>query len=257
MHKFIAIGDVHADFPLLWEALRSASCMTADFRPTPPVLAGLYQVILIGDLVHPKSQEAYNRLTGLRPFDSHDQEHLLSAAREQITALDRLRQYQEAAPHAVHIILGNHDANVLDPAHLLGTSGGVRHVEFDPARGGVHLPQRLHSWMSRFPREVRIGALQFAHVSPLPAHQFYDDLFYSDRSSKQWFRDTPEYVEMAGLDFGVYGHTQLDGGILLHRDDDQTPRFAMIDALHSREYLEIMYDEVGQPHLSSINVVPF
>ena len=257
MHKFIAIGDVHADFPLLWAALRGASCLSADFRPTPPVLAGAYQVVLIGDLVHPKNQEGYNRLTGLRPFDPHDQDHLERAAQEQVSALRRLQQYQQAAPHAVHIILGNHDANVLDSAHLLGTSGGLRHVEFDPERGGVPLPQDLRDWFSGFPRELRVGGLQFAHVSPLPAHQFYDDLFYSDRSSKRWFHDAPEYVDMAGLDFGVYGHTQIEDGILLHRDDDQRPRFAMIDALHRREYLEILYDEAAAQAPISISTVPF
>lgn len=256
MHKFIAIGDVHADFELLWEALRSASCLDAEFQPTPPVRAGLYQVVLIGDLVHPKNQQAYDRLTGLAHFDFKDQAHLLLAARKQITELERLKAYQEAAPHAVHILLGNHDENVVAPTHVLGTSGGLRHVEFDPSRGGIHLPAPLAEWIAGFPRELRVGDLQFAHVSPLPAHQFYDDLFYTDRSAKRWFRDTPEYVEMAGLGFGIYGHTQLDGGIYLHGDQNQ-PRFAMIDALHGREYLELMCDETRAAPLVGVSTVLF
>lgn len=257
MHKFICIGDVHADFNLLWEALRAASCMTADFLPTPPVMAGRYQVVIIGDLVHPKNQQNYERLTGLKPFDSRDQEHLLIAAREQIKPLERLKAYQEAAPHAIHIILGNHDANVLDPTHVLGTSGGLRHVEFDPKKGGAHFPAHLAEWFNTFPREIRIGTLQFAHVSPMPAHQYYDDLFYSDRSTKKWFRETPEYVEMAGLSFGVYGHTQLEGGIYLHRGEQDQPLFAMIDALPSREYLEVLYNEAAAPANQSISAVLF
>lgn len=257
MHKFIAIGDVHADWPTLWEALRAASCVDAEGLPTAPVRSGVFQVILIGDLVHPKSREAYTRLTGLEDFDHTNQDHLFVAAREQVRELEKLRVYQEAAPHSVHIVLGNHDDAVLNPQFLLGTSGGLKHTEFDPARGGVMLPPLLHSWMSRFPREIRVGQLQFAHVSPLPNHLHYDDLFYSDRTSKTWFRATPEYVEMAGLAFGVYGHTQTEGGVLLHAGADGAPQFAMIDALQSREYLELLYDEAAEHPVSGVSVVPF
>ena len=86
---------------------------------------------------------------------------------------------------------------------MLGTSGGLVHAEFDPDHGGIHLPDHLKHWMQTFPRELRVGTVQFAHVSPLPAHTHYDDLFYADRSPKRWFRETPEYVQMAGLSFGV------------------------------------------------------
>ncbi|WP_394650438.1 metallophosphoesterase [uncultured Deinococcus sp.] len=257
MHKLIAIGDVHADFGLLWDALRAASCVDAQGRPTPPVLSGLYQVILIGDLVHPKSAEGYARLIGADSFDPHDETHLLQAAREQVRELERLRAYQEAAPHAVHIVLGNHDDAVLNPHFVLGTNGGLRHIEFDPERGGVMLPPQLHTWMSGFPRELRVGDVQFAHVSPLPAHLHYDDLFYADHSSKRWFRETPEYVQMAGLRFGVYGHTQPGGGILFHHDDAGELSFAMIDALQEREYLEVMYDAAEAGQLRSVCAVPF
>lgn len=254
MYKFIAIGDIHADWATCWDALRAASCVDADGLPTPPVQLGRYQVVFIGDLVHPKSPEGYARLTGFHPFDMNDEEHRIVAAREQVRELDRLRQFQEAAPHAIHILLGNHDAAVLDPQFLLGTSGGLKHVEFDPERGGLMLPPHLHAWMSRFPREVRLGNVQFGHVSPLPNHFFYDDLFYSDRSSKTWFRDTPDYVEMAGLAFGVYGHTQTDGVYLY--PDEENPRFAMIDALQKRQYLEVLYDE-DESVVRGVSVVPF
>lgn len=257
MHKFICIGDVHADFTTMWDALRAASCLDAQGHPTPPVQAGVYQVVFIGDLVHPKSAQAYTRLTGLRPFDPGDQEHLLIAAHEQIKHLEKLRTYHLAAPHAIHFLLGNHDDNVLNPHLILGTSGGIKHVEFDPRKGGVHLPEHLRDWMQTFPRDIRVGHLQFTHVSPLPGHQHYDDLFYSDRSPKRWFRETPEYVEMAGLTFGVYGHTQVEDGILIHYDDQDQPRFAIIDALHTRQYLEIMHDDQQENPIRGIQAVPF
>lgn len=253
MRKFLAFGDVHADFETLWEALRAASCADGSFLPTPPVRAGLFQVVVIGDLVHPKSEQEYARLTGQPRFDTHNPDHLLLAARGQATHLDRLRAYQAAAPHAVHILLGNHDDAVLNGSYTLGTSGGLVHLEFDPERGGVLLPDHLRAWMAGFPRELRVGAVQFAHVSPLPAHTYYDDLFYGDRSTKHWFRDSPEYVAMAGLEFGVYGHTQVESGILL----DQENRFAMIDALHAREYLELMIGGPDGAALQTVRAVPF
>lgn len=249
----MAFGDVHADFETLWAALRAASCVDGAFLPTSPVLAGLFQVVLIGDLVHPKNEREYARLIGLPHFDADDPDHLLLAARNQADHLERLRAYQAAAPHAVHILLGNHDDAVLNGGYILGTSGGLVHLEFDPERGGVPLAEHLRAWIAQFPRELRVGAVQFAHVSPLPAHTHYDDLFYADRSAKCWFRDTPEYVAMAGLDFGVYGHTQIDDGILL----DEDHRFAMIDALHAREYLELMIDESATAALQAVRTVPF
>lgn len=253
MLKFMAFGDVHADFDTLWSALRGASCADGHFRPTPPVRAGLFQVVIIGDLVHPKNEREYARLTGLPHFDPHDPAHLLLAARAQMAGLERLRAYHEAAPHAVHLLLGNHDDAVLNDTYTLGTSGGLAHLEFGPQWGGVGLPDHLRAWMSGFPREIRVGGVQFAHVSPLPAHAHYDDLFYGDPGTKRWFRQTPEYVDLAGLDFGVYGHTQMDGGILLDRQN----RFAMIDALPNREYLELMIDIGAAAPVQAVRAVPF
>lgn len=257
MHKFIAIGDIHADWEVLWEALRASNCATHEGLPTTPVLTGLYQVVLIGDLVHPKNIEGYLKLTGLTDFDTKNPDHLKVAAEKQIEALEKIKAYHEAAPHAVHIILGNHDDAVIRPDYILGTSGGLVHVEFDPKKGGIALPEHLKTWMEYFPRELRAGGLQFTHVSPMPNHLYYDDLFYADHSSKRWFKETPEYVEMAGLAFGVYGHTQMDKGILISRRKDQTPLFAMIDALHAREYLELIYVPDDHPTVQAISVVPF
>ncbi|SMB88788.1 Calcineurin-like phosphoesterase [Deinococcus hopiensis KR-140] len=253
MQKFIAVGDVHADWDGLWAALKAASCVTPDGLPTPPVQAGVYQVVLIGDLVHPKSERDYERLTGLSRFNPRNPDHLFVAAREQVRELERLRAYQSAAPHAVHLILGNHDDAVLNTSYVLGTQAGLVHVEFDPEHGGVHLPEHLRGWMGEFLRELRVGRVQFAHVSPLPAHAYYDDLFYADHSAKRWFRESPEYVHMAGLSFGVYGHTQMERGILL----DEEAGFAMIDALHTREYLELLIDSSQDSPIQSVRAVPF
>ncbi len=251
--KFIVIGDVHADFETLWEALRAASCMDAEGQPTLPVRNGVYQVVLIGDLVHPKNEREYARLIGQDRFDAADPAHLFLAAREQVKWLERLQAYQQAAPGSIHIILGNHDDAVLNTDYLLGTASGLVHVEFDPDRGGVHLPGHLRLWFQSFLRELRVGSVQFAHVGPLPAMTSYDDLFYADSTHKRWWQDTPEYVRMAGLEFGVYGHTQMQEGVMVNH----TAGFAMIDALHTREYLEVIVDTDQQPGPISSRPVMF
>ncbi len=251
--KFIVIGDIHADFDALWEALRAASCVDAEGQPTLPVRSGMYQVVLIGDLVHPKNEREYARLIGQDSFDPADPAQLFMAARAQVKALERLQAYQQAAPQSVHIILGNHDDAVLNSNYLLGTASGLVHVEFDPDRGGVLLPEHLRQWFHTFLRELRVGSVQFAHVGPLPAMTSYDDLFYSDSTHKRWWHDTPEYVQMAGLEFGVYGHTQMKDGIVVNH----TAGFAMIDALHAREYLEVIVDTERQPGPLSSRPVMF
>lgn len=253
MQKFIAIGDVHADFGAMWAALRAAYAADSDGQPTAPLRAGHFQVVLIGDLVHPKSRSDYARVSGKPEFDFVNSDHLFLAARTQVQQLERLRAFAEAARGNVHILLGNHDDAVLNTSYLLGTGAGVIHTEFDPKRGGVYLPEHLRAWFRTFPRELRVGHLQFAHVGPMPAMGHYDDLFYADHTHKTWWRDTPELVRAAGLRFGVYGHTQMQGGILLHESGD----FAMIDALGSREYLEIIVRrDLDQP-VTSLRVAPF
>ena len=79
MLKVTAIGDVHADFGRLWAALKAAQIMDSDGHPTGPVLDGQYRAILIGDLVHPKNIQTYEKLTGREPFDWKNPEHLRSA----------------------------------------------------------------------------------------------------------------------------------------------------------------------------------
>ncbi|MFC6616484.1 metallophosphoesterase [Deinococcus radiophilus] len=252
LRKFIAIGDIHADFGKLWAALRSAGCATPDGRPTRPVLSGLYQVVLLGDLVHPKSQRQYDELIG-GAYDHRNPDHTAQAAAWQMEELRRVRDFQAQAPGSVHIILGNHDDVLIQPRFVLGTGGGLQHTEFDPHHGGVALPPDLVAWVGGFLRELRVGGVQFAHVGPLPSHAQYDDLFYVDRSPKRWFLETPEYVEMAGLAFGVYGHTQMDRGIVVH----EGYRFALVDALHCREYLEMMIAPGRETPLHNWRIVTF
>lgn len=240
MLRIIAIGDVHTAYSEMWDALRESGCLTRAGEPTEPFLQGRYQVVLMGDLLHPKSLAEYCALAEVPSFDFDSTEHLLAAARAQVRQLEKLRGLAQQLEGRMHILLGNHDDAVLRGSFTLGTSGGITHREFEPHAGGVHFPRHLREWFARFLRELRIGTLQFAHVGPMPAMGYYDDLFYSNRDHKRWWKEQPELITTAGLSFGVYGHTVMEHGIEVFGVGDST--VAMIDALSKRQFLELLID---------------
>lgn len=234
----IAIGDVHGQWAELWAALRTAGAATASLEPTQPLLSGRLNVVLSGDLVHFKDHESYARAIGAETFDARDPQQLRRAAKAQFRELHRFRDFALAASGHVSVILGNHDEVALRRSYILGTRGGLEHLEFEPERGGLLLPDDLGQWFVGFPREKLLGGVQFAHAGPLPGMQIYDDFFYNDPDTKRWWRDKPDLARQSGHRFGVYGHTVMVDGIYLDRDNG----FAMIDALERREYLELDFE---------------
>ncbi len=238
MVKVIAIGDVHAEFDRLWQALRAAYAADAEGLPTPPVREGRYRVVLLGDLVHPKSLEGYQRLTGIADYDPQNPEHLRTAALAQVSELIKVKRYLEAARGHAVVLLGNHDHAALYHDVLLGNASGVEHREFDPKYGGHPLPPGLRRWIEGWPKSHVLFGVQFAHAGPTPWLQSYDAFFYESREAKTWWRKTPEYVRRAGFRFGVYGHTPVDEIVL-----DLEHGFAIIDALDRGQYLELLLDE--------------
>jgi hypothetical protein len=240
--KVTAIGDVHADFGRLWAALKAAGIMDSDGHPTGPVLDGQYRAILIGDLVHPKNIQTYEKLTGREPFDWKNPEHLRSAARAQVRELQRLRHFVEACEGGVTILMGNHDASALNHKHVLGTATGLKHAEFDESLGGVRLPDDLADWMRKWLPEVRLHGVHFSHAGPTPGMASFDDFFYADRDAKHWWHERPYFVHDAGHKFGVYGHTVMPDGIHINEEHG----FAMIDALEKRQYLDMLFHDDGE-----------
>lgn len=236
MIKVIAIGDLHAEFPKLWRALKASYAADEQLMPTRPVREGDYRVILMGDLMHPKTLAEYRKLTGLEDYDPSNPQHLRLAAKAQIRELYRIKRYQEAAPDQVSILMGNHDHAVLTGSYVLGNKY-LEHHEFHPEYGGLELPEDLKAWLEGFPHEVNIFGVNFAHVGPVPWLQSYDDMFYNSREPKEWWFTNPDYVTRMGYRFGVYGHTAMKDGILVK---DQ---LALIDALDRDQYLEMLLDE--------------
>ncbi|GAB5601958.1 metallophosphoesterase [Thermus sp. FJN-A] len=234
--RVIAVGDLHGNFPALWRILKAEGLADPGLKPSEELRSGRARVVLLGDLVHPKTLWDYERLTGLTPFDPHDPAHLRLAASWQIRELFRLKAFQEAAAGHVTILLGNHDEAALKGEPLLGNRQ-LKHLEFHPEHGGKPLPEALKAWFASFPREVSLLGVHFAHVGPVPWLQEYDDLFYAQSEPKTWWFRTPDYVERMGHRFGVYGHIPMKDGILLKE------RFALIDALDLGQYLELFPEE--------------
>ncbi len=238
MVKVIAIGDVHAEFDRLWRALRAAYAVDSEGLPTPPVREGRYRVVLVGDLVHPKSLEAYRRLTGIENYDPRDPEHLRAAALAQVSELLKVKRYVEASRGHAVVLLGNHDHAAVHHDVLLGNAFGIEHREFDPRYGGHPLPPGVARWIQRWPKSFAFMGVQFAHAGPTPWLQDYSPFFYQSREPKTWWRETPEYVRRSGFRFGVYGHTPVDAIVI-----DEEHGLAMIDALDRGQYLELILDE--------------
>ncbi len=234
--RVVALGDLHGKFPLLWRILRREGLADEGFHPTEALRSGRTHLVLLGDLVHPKTPKDYEGLTGLSPYDPKDPTHLRLAAGAQIRELFRLKRFQEEAEGHVTILLGNHDEAALKGDPILGNRH-LEHLEFHPEHGGKPLPEALKAWMASFPRELVLKGVHFAHVGPVPWLQEYDALFYAQSEPKTWWFRTPDYVERMGYRFGVYGHVPMKEGVLLKE------RFALIDALDLEEYLELFPEE--------------
>lgn len=236
MTRVVAIGDVHARFELLWEALVCSGCAQPDHSPASGLLDGSVRLVLIGDLVHPKTPLEYAQLAGISPFDSRNSQHLQAAARAECISLQQLMQFARQVGHHITLLLGNHDHAALYPQVVLGNSL-LDHLEFDPRYGGLAMPPNLATWLASFPAEFNLLGVNFAHVGPVSWLQSYDDYFYASDEHRTWALQNPDYVTRSGYRYGVYGHVAQPAGITLY------PHLALIDALPSRQYLELWLDD--------------
>ncbi len=239
MIKVVAIGDVHGQWAEVWQALKAATACDAKLAPTEAVVEGRFQVLFIGDLVHYKDTLAYARAVGEEPYDSTNPDHLRRAAKAQVRELYRFKDYVDKANGNVTIIMGNHDEAALTHNFELSTRGGLKHDEFNGKKGGTALPEDLQTWMQAFKREQLLYNVHFAHAGPLPGMQYFDDFFYHDADTKKWWYNKPQIFAHTGHRFGVYGHTVMEEGIYVDKDN----RFAMIDALSHRQFFEMFLDE--------------
>lgn len=239
MIKVIALGDVHGQWAEVWRALRAAQAADHMCEPTPPVTQGRFQIVMLGDLVHYKDFETYARVVGEEYYDPENAEQLKRAAKAQIRELYRFKHYAQKANGNVTILLGNHDEAAIKYTYELSTRGGLTHHEFHPERGGLAMPDDLVQWMTGFEREKVFFNVQFAHAGPLPGMQHFDDFFYHDNDTKHWWHQKPDLVKQTGRRFGVYGHTAMEEGVHVDKEN----RFAMIDALAKHQFFEMILSD--------------
>lgn len=223
--RIVVVGDIHAQERKLWTMLDEAGLSTLPTgreigkrnpgrKPTHALTEGGTHLVLLGDVVHPKSRERYAELIGAERFDEFDPRQLAAAQRAQEEFLDRLKAFFDAcASGAVTILLGNHDANAIDASQGPLRTDDVAHLEWKQGYGDP-LPPHLASWMATWPREHVVHSLHFAHVGPKPEHNVYDTSFYVDNRRK-WIYEDVDYLEGTPYAFGFYGHTPVRGGLNL------------------------------------------
>jgi hypothetical protein len=205
------VGDIHAQEAKLWRILREAGLADADRRPTARLAAsGDATLVLLGDLVHPKSRARYAALLGQSDYDEHDPVQVRAAEQAQEAFLRSVQDFATQAER-LHVIVGNHDANAIDATQGPLRSDDVGHMEWRPQLGGM-LPDDLRIWIASWPREVILGGVHLAHVGPLPEHNQFDDAFYIEQR-RRWIYGDDDPVAERGYQLGVYGHTPVRGGM--------------------------------------------
>lgn len=214
LETVVVIGDIHAQEGKLWRMLVESGSMTSEGRPSALMESGRLVAVLLGDLVHPKSREAYAELIGVSEYVEFEAELVARAAAAQEEFLRRVRAFQDACPvGGLRIILGNHDHDALHPDEGPIQSDDVIHFEWKRDRSPP-LAADLVEWIAGFEPEVVIDNLHFAHNGPLPEHNTYGDFFYRE-DRRRWIREDRDFLAEIGRDFGIYGHTPVRGGLTL------------------------------------------
>lgn len=209
MTRVVVVGDIHAQVKKFWQILRDAGLLTESCTPTPEFVAGDLELILLGDLVHPKSREHYAELIGESRFDEHDPDHIERAERQEEKFLRAVKAYADASAGHVTLLLGNHDHNALTGAEGVIRSDDLAHLEWHPS--GRRLPSDLEAWLATWPSERVIEGVHFAHVGPNPEHNRYDASFYLE-NRRAWILEDRDFIAETPYRFGVYGHTPVRGG---------------------------------------------
>ena len=208
--KLVVIGDVHAQVAKFWRMLREAGLLTEGRQPSAELTSGDTHLILLGDLVHPKTRPGYAALIGQPTFDEHHPPDVAKAEAAQEAFLRDVKSFCDQVPGSVTILLGNHDYNALNAGEGVLQTDTLPHYEWrTPQRA---LPDDLKAWLATWPSELVVEGLHFAHVGPKPEHNRYDAGFYLE-NRRDWILDPRDVMAGTPYRFGVYGHTPVRGGV--------------------------------------------
>jgi len=208
--QLVVVGDIHAQEGKFWRILREAGLADEACQPTPKLRDPEVKLILLGDLVHAKSREAYGRLIGAESYDEFHPPHLRRAEAAQEAFLGRVKGFTERVPGQVVTLMGNHDFSAVSGEGPL-RSDDLSHLEWQPLYGGALAPE-LRDWIRSWPYEVVFGGLHFAHVGPLSEHNRFDAGFYLE-NRRTWILEDRDFLAATPYRFGVYGHTPVRGGV--------------------------------------------
>jgi len=194
--------------------LDEAGLRDPDGGPSATLREGSTQLVLLGDLVHPKSRVRYAELAGEDQYDEFDPEQLARVEQAQEQFLRRVAAFLAPLPDGIAtILLGNHDYNVVTPEQGPLRSDDITHLEWKPGYGNP-LPADLAAWIASWPREWVIDDVHFAHVGPEAQHNVYDTDFYL-QNRRRWIYEDVDALRGTPYRFGVYGHTPVRGGLNL------------------------------------------
>ncbi len=210
--RLVVIGDIHVQSEKLWQMLREAGLADEQNRPTDAMRDDSTQLVLLGDLVHPKSRQRYADLINVRRYDEYNPRHLARAELAQERFLREVKGFQDRVPGGRMVILmGNHDYNAVTPEQGPLRTDDVSHLEWKPGYGG-ELDPEMRDWVRSWPHEFMFEGLHLAHVGPLPKHNTYDQAFYLE-NRRGWLQEDRDFFEGTPYRLGVYGHTPVRGGV--------------------------------------------
>lgn len=236
MH-LVVIGDIHTQAEKFWTMLREAGLADTRHRPTENFDPDT-KLILLGDLVHAKSREAYAELTGIRRYDEYNPAHIAKAEAAQEHFLKEVKAFYDALPEGRMVILmGNHDFNAVTPEQGPLRTEDISHLEWKEGYGGALDPE-LAAWISSWPYDIVIDGIHFAHVGPKPEHNRYDNGFYLE-NRRRWIYEERDFLEGTPYQLGVYGHTPVRGGVNIASQG----RAILLDTNgHAGEYVYLTLD---------------
>lgn len=210
--RLVVIGDIHVQADKLWRMLQEAGLADERRRPTDALREDDTRLVLLGDLVHPKSRERYADLINVRRYDEYNPRHLERAEAAQARFLRDVKGFQDRLPEGrMSIIMGNHDFNAVTPDQGPLRTDDVAHLEWKPGHGGT-LDDDLRDWVLAWPSEVVMEGLHLAHVGPLPEHNTFDQGFYLE-NRRRWIQEDKDFFEGTPYRLGIYGHTPVRGGV--------------------------------------------
>ncbi len=210
--RLVVIGDIHVQAEKLWRMLREAGLADEQNRPTNAMRDGSTKLVLLGDLVHPKSRQRYADLINVRRYDEYNPRHLERAEIAQTRFLREVKGFADRVPgDNMVILMGNHDYNAVAPDQGPLRTDDVSHLEWKPGYGN-ELDEDLREWILTWPYELAVEELHLAHVGPLKEHNTFDQAFYLE-NRRRWLQEDRDFFEGTPYRLGVYGHTPVRGGV--------------------------------------------